>query len=154
MARMGEHIMWGRLVRVLMITTVGMCGTTQTAMAQDAADVHTFTKGKAPHRVMELLGELTVELGSQATREQALAMMRERAGKLGADAVIDVVVESVKEEHPASLFSVVPQAVMGTLVSLLTLNPQAMGDATEAATRPIFVRTVKVVRGMAVKFPR
>jgi hypothetical protein len=111
-----------------------------------------YSKGHGPHRPMELLQDMALQVSPALGREAAVKLLRERAGALGADAVVDVVVETVKTVVPAGQFTAVPNLVMGALMSLATWNPDALLKVTQQELSTPITRTVLVVRGVPVKF--
>jgi phosphoserine phosphatase len=103
---------------------------------------------------MEVLQELTMEVGGEVSRAVALEQMRKMAREVGADAVLDVVVTDGRHDMPLYQMAAMPVVLLGSLVSLMAWTPDPVADAVAAARRPPVQRKVKVVTGVAVKYVR
>jgi len=140
------------LVAMLLPVTSLTCAPSSAMAAPRHAPM--FPHGKAPSRPMEVLGDMVVEMGSASGKQAAVEALRQKAMALGADAVLDLVVETAEREVPVNQFTGLPMAVMGTLLGLATGNPTALKDAMDSARVHVLKRPVTVVRGVAVKYVR
>lgn len=111
-----------------------------------------YARGHAPHRPMEMLDDLVLQVSPALGRDAALRMLRERASAMGADAVVDVVVESVRTATPVGEFTAVPNLMMGALMSLVTWNPDTLAKVSQQELGTPLTRTMWQVRGVPVKF--
>jgi hypothetical protein len=123
-----------------------------TLMAR-APSARLFGPGQAPKKPMEILGEMTLDVSQGLSRKAALKMLQRHAEGLGADAVVDVVLEMVERELPAQELTGIPRVAMGTLLSLMTWDLAPFVDAARE-DGAVFKRKVLQVRGVAVKFFR
>ena len=127
----------------------------QSAMAQQQTQsTRVFVKGHAPHRAMELLGDVVVEMGESAGTQAALDALKQRAAQQGADAVVEVVVEHVQKAEPVANLTSLPLLMMGSLMSLTAMSPEPLHDLVNAAQQHVIKHPVTLVRGTAVKFLR
>lgn len=141
------------VILALLLPVTSMTCAPSTAMAAPPR-APLFAHGQAPHRPMEVLGEMVVELGSTSGRAAAMESMREQAMKLGADAVLDVVVTTIEKDVPANQLAGLPLTVMGTLLGLATGDPSMLKNALDTTRAQVFKRPVTVVKGTAVKYVR
>lgn len=112
-----------------------------------------FQPGQAPSRPMEVLRELTLEVGADGNQAKAVEQLRQQARELGADAVLDVVVELKKDDAAAKL-AAAPLVLLGSLVSLMAMSPRPLDDSVRAAQSARVKQNLRVVRGVAVKYVR
>ncbi|MBI5497600.1 MAG: hypothetical protein HY904_21495 [Deltaproteobacteria bacterium] len=113
-----------------------------------------FTKGHGPQRPMELLSDVALEVSPALGRTGALEALRKQALEMGADAVIDVVVQPVKVTFPVGMITGLPMVVMGGLLSLATLSPDPVAKVAQQELQQGLTREVLLVRGVPVKFLR
>ena len=111
-----------------------------------------YSKGHGPNRAMELLDDLALEVSPAIGASGAMDLLRQKAQSLGADAVVDVVIEKVKTATPVGQYTAVPNLLMGALMSLVTWNPDALLKVTHQEIDTQLTRTVLLVRGVPVKF--
>ncbi len=138
---------------VMGLTVMATCAPQSAMAAPLAASTPLYTRGHAPRLPMELLPEQAVVVSPALGRAEALKLLRERAASVGADAVVDVVVETLEMASPSGV-TMLPNILLGTLMSVVTWSPDPLVSVTQSELQGQLVRKVLRVRGTPVKFFR
>lgn len=136
---------------LICFTIAAAVGTPDTAIARPKA-LPLFEPGQAPSRPMEILKEMTLEVSDEASQAAAVEQLRKQAKRLGADAVLDVVVVEMKKDVPLAQLAAVPVVMLGSLISIMAMNPTPLQDTVAAVKDRQVKQKVRVVKGVAVKY--